>query len=102
MEKTVTVVGGFRLPRGAVLLADTQETIGQIYKRNVPKLRFEEISGAQVALGGSDLAIAFCGATNNGAFVDKLVDLAWAAAKNQPDIDSVCKAIEESIEQTDQ
>jgi hypothetical protein len=98
-RRAVTVVGGFRCKRGIVLLADTQETVG-ISKRHVPKLRYEEATGAAKALGSSDLAVAFCGATNNGAFVDKLVDLAWSAARNETDIYSVCDAIEKSIKDT--
>jgi hypothetical protein len=95
----VTVLAGFRCSKGLVLFADTQETVG-VAKRHVPKLRFEEFTGAVRALRGSDLAVAFCGATNNGAFVDKLVDLAWTAAQTEDDIDSVCEAIEKSIEET--
>jgi 20S proteasome alpha/beta subunit len=95
----VTIVGGFRFARGIVLLADTQETVG-ISKRHVPKLRFEQTPLTAQALNRSDLAIAFCGATNNGAFVDKLVDLAWKAAHLRPNLDSVCAAIEKSIEET--
>lgn len=99
-RKAVTVLAGFRCSRGLVLCADTQETVG-VAKRHVPKLRFEEFSGATRVLSGSDLAVAFCGATNNGAFVDKLVDLAWTAAQQAGnDIDSVCGAVENSIEET--
>ena len=96
----MTVVGGFRCSKGIVLLADTQETVGDVYKRNVPKLRFEESPRAYKSLGGSDLAVAFCGATNKGPFVDKLVDRAWVAGRNESDIDDVCEAIEKSIEET--
>lgn len=103
----MTVVGGFRCSKGVVLFADTQETVG-IAKRHVPKLRFEEADYSYRSLlrldndapPRSDLAIAFCGATDNGAFVDQLVDLAWKAASGQPDIESVCASIEESIENT--
>lgn|ERR1039458_4352482 len=98
-RKAVTIVAGFRCSRGIVLCADTQETVG-VAKRHVPKLRFEKFTGALKALGGSDLGVAFCGATNNGAFVDKLVDLAWTAAQVEPDIDDVCNAIQQSIEET--
>ncbi len=92
----VTIVAGFRCSAGIVLCADTQETIGNISKRNVPKLRFEE------AVFGSDLGVAFCGATNNGAFVDKLVDMAWTAAKHKQSIEEACGAIEVSIKDTHQ
>lgn len=85
----VTVVAGFKFNKGIVLCADTQETVG-IAKRHVPKLRFEEFSGAlKVLSGGSDLAVAFCGATNNGPFVDKLVDSAWIAAQVENNIDDL-------------
>jgi 20S proteasome alpha/beta subunit len=95
----VTVVAGFRCSKGVVLCADTQETIG-VAKRHVPKLRFEEHTGTVSRIYGSDLGVAFCGATDNGAFVDKLIDLAWVAARGKPDIDGVCRAIEKSIEDT--
>jgi 20S proteasome alpha/beta subunit len=40
-RRAVTIVAGFKTIDGIVLCADTQETIGGISKRNVPKLRFE-------------------------------------------------------------
>jgi len=46
------------------------------------------------------MAVAFCGATSNGPFMDKLVDLAWCAAKAQTSIESACAAIEDSIKDT--
>jgi 20S proteasome alpha/beta subunit len=99
-RRAVTVLAGFRCRKGLVLCADTQETVG-VAKRHVPKLRFEEISGAIKGLTGNDLGVAFCGATNNGAFVDKLVNSAWAAALvGGDDIESVCGAIEKSIQET--
>jgi hypothetical protein len=50
-------------------------------------------------LSGSKLAVSFCGATDNGAFVDKIVDSAWIAARDEDSIENVCAAIEGSIKE---
>jgi 20S proteasome alpha/beta subunit len=92
----VTIIAGFKCSKGVVLCADTQETVG-MSKRNIPKLRFE-----QNAVSGDNfrLAAAFCGATNNGPFVDKLVDVAWKEAQRSKTIDDACSRIEDSIKRT--
>ncbi len=90
----MTIIAGFRCSGGIVLCADTQETVGEISKRNVPKLRYESLDPL---LSGIDLGVAFCGASNNGPFVDKIVDLAWDAAKRTTSLDDAAKAIEETI-----
>ncbi len=96
----MTIIAGFRCKKGVVLCADTQETVGNVSKRNVPKLRFERTPRVMATLGGTDLAAVFCGATDNGAFVDKLVDSAWVAARTQHSIEDVSAAIECSIKDT--
>jgi len=99
----VTIIAGFKCNEGLVVCADTQETVGAV-KRHVPKLRYEDLmpSPAMSALGGtshpnSDMAVAFCGAANNGPFIDKLVDCAWREAQTANDLEEACEAIEESI-----
>lgn len=87
----MTIIAGFRSSDGVVICADTQETIGGISKRNVPKLTFEE------PIPGSDLAVAFCGATNNGPFMDNIIERAWERAKKSKSFASACSAIEKSI-----
>jgi len=96
----MTIIAGFKVHGGIVLCADTQETVGNVSKRNVPKLRFEGIPPVGTTLSGSELAVSFCGATDNGAFVDKLVDSAWIAARGEDSVDNVCAAIERSIKET--
>jgi len=107
-RRAVTIIAGFRSHQGVVVCADTQETIGEIFKHNVPKLRFEP-SGAQAAarrvLGSAnddDLAVAFCGATNNGPYLDMLIDKAWEAAREAVSLAEACTLIEESIKDTHQ
>lgn len=92
----VTIIAGFKCEEGVVVCADTQETLGTA-KRSVPKLRFEPFDNkTETEDHASNLAVAFCGA-GDGPFIDKLVNEAWRAAKQQPDLPSVCDAIEESI-----
>lgn len=100
-RKAVTIIAGFRCSEGVVVCADTQETIGTA-KRNVPKLRFEPQWAIDVGVPPTPIAAAFCGATNNGAFVDKLVDVAWNEAQQASSLDEACLRIEKSIKHTHQ
>jgi len=101
-RRHVTIVAGFKCWEGVVLCADTQETIAEISKRNIPKLIFEPKTsyGKTKALHDDDLAVAFCGAANNGPFVDKLVQNAWEDSQAGTNLDEVCTLIERSIELT--
>ena len=98
-RRHVTIVAGFRCYEGIVLCADTQETVAGLSKRNVPKLLFEPADWLDrtKALNSDDLAVAFCGAADNGPFVDKLVERAWEDAQLGSDLDEVCDLIEKSI-----
>jgi 20S proteasome alpha/beta subunit len=98
----VTIVAGFRSYEGLVLCADTQETVADLSKRNVPKLIFHPVDylDRAQAPNTADLAVAFCGAANNGPFVDKLVERAWQSAQAGDDLDSVCQLVERSITDT--
>ena len=100
-RKTVTIVAGFRTEQGVVLCADTEETVGGLSKRNVPKLRFEPSAFAEAerVLGGqnTDLAVAFCGATSNGPFVDEIVDRAWEEVQSATNLGEACDLIKQSI-----
>lgn len=98
----LTIVAGFKSYEGIVLCADTQETVNNLSKRNVPKLIFQpsDYLGRTLALGEDDLAVAFCGAADNGPFVDKLVENAWEDAQTGTSIDEVCALIEVSIKRT--
>ena len=101
-RKHVTIVAGFKSYEGIVLCADTQETVNNMSKRNVPKLIFQPSDhlGQSKALSEDDLAVAFCGAADNGPFVDKLVENAWEDAQAGTSLDEVCDLIERSIKKT--
>jgi len=92
----VTIIAGFKSYEGIVLCADTQETVG-FSKRNVPKLRFEPNDKADKGVPKDDLAVAFCGATNNGAFMDEMVDLAWEEVQTAASLDEASDLIRRSI-----
>lgn len=98
----MTIVAGFRSYQGIVLCADTQETVNNLSKRNVPKLIFQPSDeyGQTKALATDDLAVAFCGAADNGPFVDKVVENAWEDAQMGTSLDEVCLLIECSIKKT--
>jgi hypothetical protein len=98
-RKAVTIIAGFKCPEGVVLCADTQETVGEISKRNVPKLRFEP-ADPPFGPDAADMAVAFCGAANNGAFIDKLVDRSWEAVQIATSLDEACLSIERTIKET--
>lgn len=101
-RRHVTIVAGFRSYEGIVLCADTQETVNNLSKRNVPKLIFQPSNeyGQTQALSSDELAVAFAGAADNGPFVDKLVANAWEDAQAGSTIDEVCDLIEVSIKRT--
>jgi len=93
-RKAVTIVAGFKCYEGIVLCADTQETVSNLSKRNVPKLRFEPSEGVHE---GDGLAVAFCGAGDNAAFIDKVVETAWEDAQAATNVDEACASIEKSV-----
>lgn len=94
----VTIVVGFKCAEGIVLCADTQETVHNLSKRNVPKLRVEPSNRASAVLSGlGDMAVAFCGATDNGPFVDEIIDRAWRAARGAKSLENVSELINQSI-----
>ncbi|HLY60270.1 MAG TPA: hypothetical protein VKV95_05845 [Terriglobia bacterium] len=95
-KKTVSIIAGFKCYEGIVICADTQETAGTS-KRSVPKLRFEPARGPHE---GDGLAVAFCGAGDNGAFIDKLVQTAWEDGQLGTSLDEACEEIEKSIKRT--
>lgn len=99
----MTIIAGFKTMDGIVICADTQETIGNLSKRNVPKLRFEPTRHGFYggpSHQGDEIAAAFCGAAQNGPFIDKLVDNAWQSAQACTSLDEACEKIESSIKKT--
>jgi len=66
-------------------------------KRNVPKLRFEPSNKIHE---GDELAVAFCGAGDNAAFIDKVIENAWENSQIATSIDESCSAIEQSIKES--
>lgn len=93
-RKAVTIVAGFKSYQGVVICSDTQETVG-VSKHNIPKLRFEPAEPE--AVGQDELAVAFCGATDNGPFLDEIVDRAWEDAQAATSFDEACEEIKRSI-----
>jgi hypothetical protein len=93
----VTIIAGFKSYEGIVICADTQET-AEPSKRYTPKLVFEP---AQHDDGSTDdLAAAFCGSGNDGAYVDKLIANSWEAAQTATNLDEACDEIEKAIKET--
>jgi len=97
-RRVVTIVAGFKSHEGIVLCADTQETVGAS-KRNIPKLRFEPSHRADSGVPEDELAMCFCGAGNNGAFMDEMTDRAWSAACTATSLNQACDVIATSIKQ---
>src|SRR5256885_14749833 len=90
-RKAVTIIAGFKSYEGIVICADTQETVEHA-KRNVPKLRFEPANHAKGST--DDLAALFCGSSNDGPYVDKLIENAWESAQTATSLDEACAEIE--------
>lgn len=93
----MTIIAGFRSWQGIVVCADTQETV-EYSKVSVPKLVFEPKDHENGS--NDDLAAAFCGSSNYGPFVDKLISNAWESAQLTTSIDEACQEIEKSIKAT--
>ncbi|HEV2021814.1 MAG TPA: hypothetical protein VGQ94_04740 [Terriglobales bacterium] len=92
----MSIVAGFKSHEGIVLCADTQETVGTS-KRHVPKLRFEPKEKAGDGVPPDELAVGFCGATNDGVFLDEMVDRAWENVQTATSLDEACDNIKGSI-----
>lgn len=103
-RKAVTIIAGFRTSDGIVICGDTQETIANLSKRNVAKVKLEpwyvdSASEVLAATIGGPLAACFCGA-GNGPFIDMLTKKAWKAAKHCTDLQDGCACVEELIKET--
>lgn len=96
-RKAVTIIAGFKSWEGIVICADTQETI-EYSKHSIPKLVFEPREREHGST--DDLAAAFCGSSNQGPFVDKLISNAWESAQLATSLDEACRDIEASIKGT--
>jgi hypothetical protein len=99
-RKAVTIVAGFKCQDGVVLCADTQETINHISKRNIPKLRVEPSSSevaSRIFHKQPDIAVAFCGATDNGPFLDEIIERAWQSVRNASSLSEATVFIDHSI-----
>jgi hypothetical protein len=95
--EAVTIIAGFKSYEGIVICADTQETM-EHSKRQVPKLRFEPADHDNGST--DDLAAAFCGSSNDGPWVDKLIENAWESAQVATSLDEACDEVEKSIKRT--
>jgi 20S proteasome alpha/beta subunit len=93
----VTIIAGFKSWEGIVLCADTQETV-EHSKISTPKLIFEPREHEDGST--DDLATAFCGSSDYGPFVDKLISNAWESAQLATSLDEAAQEIEKSIKST--
>ena len=90
----MTIIAGFRCHDGVVICGDTQETVQNLSKKNVTKVRLEQRYGDV-----SDLAVAFCGA-GEGPFIDLLTRKAWESARGADYLEEASQKIEDSIKYT--
>jgi len=98
----VTIIAGFNCSDGVVVCADTQETTNNLSKKSIPKLRYEQgpyPNFETQQYEKADLAAAFCGAGDNGPFIDKLIDRAWEAVRDASDLHMACNAAEVAIKE---
>lgn len=91
----MTIVAGFKGAGGVLLCADTQETIGGISKRQVPKLLFFPQCGSDNPK--PSLAACFCGATDDGPFLDEMVTDTWASVQEAVTFADACLRSKEAI-----
>ncbi len=89
----MTIIAGFKGFDGIVLCSDTQETI-EHSKRKVSKLRIEPSDGK------SEIAVAFCGAGDNGPFIVKIISVAWEDVQTATSLDEATNEIEKSLTKT--
>lgn len=92
----MTIIAGFRCHDGIVICGDTQETVSNISKRNVPKVRVEPMiwDDPDTVPG---LVAGFCGA-GHGPFIDMLTTKAWRAVeKDAVNLDDACERIDAVI-----
>jgi 20S proteasome alpha/beta subunit len=96
-RKAVTIVAGFKSRDGVVLCADTQETIAGFSKRQVPKLVSLPLYDSEAE--EPNLAAVFCGATDNGPFLDELIHETWDAVQQAKSFAEACRTAKEAIQE---
>jgi len=97
----VTIIAGFRTPEGIVVCGDTQETVTNLSKKSVQKVKVEpwHLNTNLDRGAGIGLAASFCGA-GDGAFIDKMIALSWKSAESANSLDEACDRIETKIKDT--
>jgi hypothetical protein len=95
-RRAVTIIAGFKTHEGVIICGDTQETIQNLSKKHVTKVKYEALDSLDQ---GWNLAVAFCGA-GEGPFIDLITRKAWAAAMEASDLEDATSKIENSIKST--
>jgi 20S proteasome alpha/beta subunit len=98
-RRAVTIIAGFRAVDGIVLCGDTQETVANLSKRHVTKLKVEPEEAAYEIVRTSDLAFSFCG-SGNGPFIDVITRRAGNRVRQATNVDDACMSAENSITET--
>ncbi len=96
----MTIIAGFHSVDGVIICGDTQETVNNLSKKHVTKVKVTpEFPAIRELYSGSDLATSFCGA-GDGPFIDMITRKAWAACEHATDLDDACERIEAKILET--
>ncbi len=78
--KAMTIAASFMCSQGAVICADTQESVDNYLKRRVPKIAIRPQEQLTEIV---PLRAVFAGA-GDSAFIDKLIDEMWSAVAGMP------------------
>jgi len=90
----MTICAGFHCGDGIVLCADTQETVSNYIKRNVPKLEVRPRNSESPDYKGPKAIFAGAG---DGDFIDHLIEKLWSAMKSKGTMDEMVEAIEKQL-----
>ena len=86
----MTIIAGFRCSEGVVICSDTQETVTNIAKRSVTKVKMFPAGGYAES---SDFGMAICG-SGDGPFVDLMTRKIWQSAETASSIAEAADNIE--------
>ena len=89
----MTICAGFHCGDGIVLCADTQETVSNYIKRNVPKLEIRPTFMDSSYKGSKAI---FSGA-GDGDFIDYLIEKLWDAMKSKNTMEEMVEALEKQL-----
>jgi 20S proteasome alpha/beta subunit len=95
-RKAVTIIAGFRCLEGIVICGDTQETVPNLSKRHVAKVKIFPSDGS---LAQSELGMAICG-SGEGPFIDLLARKVWDSAQAATSREEATLQAETAIKET--